>query len=120
MRSIILCIAAKCTILVEMTPFQQAKLAIVENAGLAKDALHIYVAVIVFFGACLVFGWKSRQWKPWLAVLVVSLTGEIWDMHGSYLHNGDVWVAHGLKDVVNSMVVPTVLVLASRYTKVFD
>ena len=50
--------------------FQQSKLYLVENLHLARDALHIYVALIIFVGACLMFGWKARDWRPFRATLV--------------------------------------------------
>ena len=39
-----------------MSSYQQAKIALVDATGLSRDALHIYVALVVFFGGCLLFG----------------------------------------------------------------
>src|SRR5262245_49276632 len=94
-----------------MSPFQQAKFAIIEHVGLAKDALHIYVAVIVFLGSCLLFKWRASQWKPWLAVLAAALVGEIWDLRDSLVYDTPIKPWANWKDLWNTMLVPTVLML---------
>lgn len=102
-----------------MSPLQQTKLFIVQNLGLAKDALHIYVAVIVFVGSCLLFRWKATQWKPWCLVLAAALLGEAWDLRDSLVYGTPVRLAANVHDVWNTMLVPTALLLAARYTQVF-
>ena len=62
---------------------------LVENMHLAKDALHIYVALGVFFGSCLLFGWKASQWRPVMAVLAVALAGESWDLYDTLAAGDD-------------------------------
>jgi hypothetical protein len=102
-----------------MSPFQQTKLAIVHHLGLAKDALHIYVALIVFFGACLVFRWRVTQWKPLAAVLAAALLGEAWDLRDSLVYHTRVNLWGNGHDIWNTMLAPTMLMLAARYTTVF-
>jgi len=102
-----------------MSPLQQTKLAIVEHLDLAKDALHIYIALTVFLGSCLLFKWKARQWKPWLAVLTVVLIGEAWDLRDSMVYDTPIKLTGNWKDIWNTMLVPTVLMLAARYSKAF-
>ncbi len=102
-----------------MSPLQQTKLFLMEHVGLAKDALHIYVALIVFFGSCLLFGWKAGQWKPWIAVLAAALIGEAWDLRDSIVYGTRIYPAENWKDIWNTLAVPTILMLAARHTKVF-
>ncbi len=102
-----------------MSPFQQAKLWLVETLHLGKDALHIYVALAVFFGACLLFRWKASQWKPWLCVLAVALAGEAWDLGDSASRGAPLAFDLSLKDLWNTLLVPTALVLLARYSPVF-
>jgi hypothetical protein len=102
-----------------MSPLQQTKHYIVEHLGLAKDALHIYVALIVFFGCCLLFKWKAGQWKPWAAVLAAALLGEAWDLRDSVVYHTRVSLGGNVHDIWNTMLVPTVLMLATRYTALF-
>lgn len=103
-----------------MKLFQEFKLLIVEHTDLAKDALHIYVALIVFLLACRVMRWPASSWKPWLVVLFAALMGEIWDIQDSLSKDYPIRLELNWKDVWNTMMVPTVLMLAARYTSIFD
>ncbi|RYG22378.1 MAG: hypothetical protein EON93_25230, partial [Burkholderiales bacterium] len=63
-----------------MSPLQASKLWLIEHVHLAKDALHIYVALLLLFGVALAFKWSLRNWKPWAVVLAAALIGEAWDL----------------------------------------
>lgn len=102
-----------------MSTFQQMKIFLVHSSDLAKDALHIYVALALFLGSCLLFGWKGRQWKPWLVVLLAALAGEAWDIRDTLANGSTVRIGANWKDIWNTMLAPTVLMLAARYTDVF-
>lgn len=102
-----------------MTAFQSFKTLLVDHTHLAKDALHIYVALGVFFGSCLLFGWKARHWRPWLLVLVAALLGEAWDLAEASDSNDPVDKAGHIKDVWNTLLVPTVLMVLARFSTVF-
>ena len=103
-----------------MAPFQAIKTVLVEQTHLAKDALHIYVALGVFLGSCLVFGWKARQWRPWLLVLVIALIGEVIDVIDSIRDNDPVRPHANIKDLWNTMLAPTALMLLARFSTVFE
>ncbi|MEM7664327.1 MAG: hypothetical protein AAF250_00590 [Pseudomonadota bacterium] len=100
--------------------FQELKTLIVDNVGLAKDALHVYVALIVFLAACRVFRWPASSWKPWLVVLAVALLGEALDLRHTLDRGRPIALGYHWTDLWNTMLVPTMLVLAARYSKVFD
>lgn len=102
-----------------MSQLQQSKLFLVEHTGLAKDALHIYVAVLVFLGCCMLFKWRVSQWKPWIAVLLVALIGEAWDIRDSLVYDTSIVPAENWKDLWNTMAVPTILVLFARSSQAF-
>lgn len=102
-----------------MIPMQQAKSAIVEHVHLEKDALHIYVALIVFIGSCLLFKWKASQWKPWLVVLACALAGEAWDIRDRIVYHAQQEFSANWKDVWNTMITPSVLMLAARFSGIF-
>ena len=102
-----------------MSEFQQAKMWLAETLHLGKDALHVYVALLVFFGACLLFRWKAWQWNPWLCVLGIALAGEVWDLGDSFVGGARLDFAASLKDLWNTLLVPTLLVLLARYSPVF-
>lgn len=98
----------------------QSKMFLVEHLGLAKDTLHIYVALIIFFGACLVFGWKAREWKPLALVLLAIVVGEALD-HRIHAASGEApdWAGH-FKDFWNTLLAPTAIVLLARFSSVFE
>ncbi|TRD12491.1 hypothetical protein FGU71_11870 [Erythrobacter insulae] len=100
--------------------FQQLKIFIVGNVGLARDALHIYVALIVFLAACWVFRWPASSWKPWLAVLVVAIFGEVSDFVTTLSSSRPILWDYHWTDMWNTMLAPTMIVLAARYTSIFD
>jgi hypothetical protein len=102
-----------------MSIFQQAKIFLVEHLDLAKDALHIYVALAAFFGACFVFRWKASQVKPLLVVLAAALAGEIWDARDTLAAGWQIDWTEAFKDIANTLLVPAIIVLLARYTRVF-
>jgi len=99
--------------------FQHVKMTLIAILHLARDALHIHVALILFFGAMLLFGWRASQWKPWLLVLAAALIGEAWDIYGTYTQAHVILWGESRKDIVNSMLWPTAILLLARYTAVF-
>jgi hypothetical protein len=103
-----------------VSEFQLAKMWLLDTLQLGKDALHIYVALIVFFGACLLFRWKASQWKPWLCVLAVALAGEALDLTDNVDPGQLIDLVASLKDLVNTLLAPTVLVMLARHTTTFE
>lgn len=85
--------------------------------GLSPDALHIHAGVLLL----LLFAWAMRRplhdWRPWLALFLVELANEIIDMNqqtGSVESN---WPA-SRHDLINTMVVPTMLLVYYRLRRV--
>jgi hypothetical protein len=99
--------------------FQTAKIWLVDSTGLAKDALHIHVGLIVFFAAALVFRWPLRSWKPWAAALAVTLAGEAWDIWDTIDEGRRILPAANWKDLWNTMLWPTAILLLARGTRLF-
>lgn len=102
-----------------MSPLQAVKYWLVGHLTLAKDALHIYVGLIVLFGVALIFRWPLRSWKPWAAVLAVALAGEIWDLRDSYVHQTPIRLWANWHDIWNTMFWPSAIVLLARFTPLF-
>ena len=100
--------------------FQDLKLLIVEHTGLEKDALHIYVALIVFLVSCRLFRWPVSSWKPWATVLSITLLGEALDIRHVLATGREIVADYHWIDLWNTMLVPTVLVLVARYTSIFE
>ena len=103
-----------------MSAFQEAKLWLVGHVHLAKDALHIYVGLLLFLGSAWLLRWPVRSWKPWALVLVVAVLGEAWDLRDSQVYHTRIDLRGNWKDLWNTMFWPTALLLLARFTAVFD
>ena len=101
-----------------MSPLQQTKLFVVDHVHLAKDALHIYVALGLFLGSAILFRWPLKSWRPWLVVLVAALIGEAWDLRDSLFYGTPIELGANMKDVLNTLFWPTALMLLARGTRV--
>lgn len=100
-------------------PLQQAKLWLMDHTLLARDALHIYVALILFFGTMLLFRRRLGDWLPWLVVLAAALIGEIWDIIDSILYEQAINWSGSWKDLWNTMFWPTAILLLARHSRIF-
>jgi hypothetical protein len=101
-----------------VSALQEAKLWLVGHTGLAKDALHIHVALFLFFAVALVLGWKLSSWRPWLVVLAVTLLGEAWDIRDRIAHGIRLNLWGDWHDIWNTMFWPTMILLLARHTRV--
>ncbi|HEX8308489.1 MAG TPA: hypothetical protein VF645_08730 [Allosphingosinicella sp.] len=101
-----------------MSPFQQAKVALVELLGLPKDALHIYVGLAVFLAAAALLRRPLGSWVPIAAVVAAALAGEAWDLMETRAAGARVHLDRNWHDVWNTCLWPAVLFLLARYTKV--
>jgi hypothetical protein len=101
-----------------MSPFQEAKLAIIAFAGLPKDALHIYVGLAAFLGAAALFRRPLSGWLPLTAVILVALAGELWDVIDTRNVGRRVDWWRNWHDIWNTLFWPFVLFLLARYTRV--
>jgi hypothetical protein len=99
---------------------QNTKLALLGWTGLSKDALHIYVALALFFGSALLFRWPLKSWKPWAVVLIAALAGEIWDLRDRMVGRIPIEFAGNWHDIWNTMFWPSVIVLLARSTRLMQ
>lgn len=101
------------------SPLQGVKLWLVGHAGLAKDALHIYVALALFFGSALLFRWPLRSWKPLMVVVLAAMAGEIWDLRDSRLYHTLINLRANWHDVWNTCFWPALMMILARTTELF-
>ena len=84
---------------------------------IAKDALHIYLAFVIQVSAAVVFRKPLSSGLPWLAVLLVELINEGLDIWlGEELHLKRWQVDGAAHDILNTMILPTALLLLCRYS----
>ncbi len=87
------------------------------TTGFDRDALHIYGAVVIQFCVALFFRRSLASPWPWVAVFVTAIANEYVD----YQRAGDtevskaIFKAEGYKDMWNTMIIPTALLLIARY-----
>lgn len=83
--------------------------------GISKDALHIHIGLAIFFGLVLLFRRQPNSLLPWLGVLAFEIVNELFDIF--HWHNGGFSFEIGgvLKDIVNTMVWPTVAIVTFRF-----
>jgi hypothetical protein len=90
------------------------KAAVAAWTGLDRDALHIYVALIIqLASAALLRRTLASPW-PWLIVLAFALANEWLDIFRDDLVE-DWEKAGSLHDLWNTMLLPTLLLLVSRF-----
>ena len=103
-----------------MSPLQWSKFWLINHLGLAKDALHVHIGLLLFIGSALLFRWPIRSWKPWAVVLVVAVVGEVWDLRDSMVYHTRIDLRGNFHDIWNTMLWPSALLLLARTTRLFD
>ena len=86
------------------------------DLSVEKDALHVYAAFIIQVGAAMLFRTSLARWLPWFTVLVVELANEGMDIWFGEEAHVQQWQLNGARhDIINTMVLPTLLLLLARY-----
>jgi TRAP-type uncharacterized transport system fused permease subunit len=101
-----------------VSDFQLGKLFMIHLTGLPRDALHIYVGL----GVLLLVAFVSRRSLghplPILAVLLVALSGELWDLIDTFRAGKPLAWGKSWHDLWNTLFWPTALFLLARFTRV--
>lgn len=84
-----------------------------EFFGVSKDALHVHLGLLAFVLAVVLLRKPLASVLPWLCVLALESLNEILDF--LRWHNLPDYFAGTLKDVLNTMVWPTVFLLSARF-----
>lgn len=98
-----------------MSPFQSLKMTIVESLHLAKDGIHIYVGVACFLIAIAIGRRSPRSFQAVLLGLVISLLAEALDLRDDLNSLGHFRWTASLKDVINTNLLPMVLLIFARF-----
>jgi hypothetical protein len=93
----------------------QIKLMIEHASGISMDALHILVGFILFLLAARILKAGVASPRPWLALLVLELLNEAYDLHVEIWPNFGTQLGEGIKDVLLTMLLPTLLALLARW-----
>jgi hypothetical protein len=95
------------------------KIWIEQFTGLEKDALHVHLALLIYVVAVAVFRNSRRSRFPWLVVLVIELGNEFMDVRRHEPALGPYHWHESFKDLWNTMLWPTALLVLGRYTDWF-
>src|SRR4051812_1193280 len=97
-----------------MISWHQGKLFVEHSIGINHDALHIIVGMFVWLGLCLVSRRSIASTRPWLWLLAVILWNETVDLWTEQWPDPGMQYGEGAKDILLTMLLPTVLGLLVR------
>lgn len=95
--------------------FELAKHWLIDGSGLAKDALHIHIGMLLFIVTLLLWRGRGRWLAAWAVALLAAVGGEGLDIiaeRGRSTIQPDTAHWH---DIWNTMLWPTVLLAISRW-----
>ena len=92
----------------------QLKLFIEHTTGVEMSSLHVILGVIIQFAAALLLRSSVARWTPWLIVLALELANEFSDLHLDQWPDPGSQYGEGAKDLLVTMVLPTVILLTAR------
>ena len=88
--------------------YQIFKLWVLAVIPLTKDAIHVYIGFLCLLVGLVVFRRRLSSWQALIPGLVVSLLLEVLDLRDGYS------VSASLHDIVNTNLMPLVLVTLAR------
>jgi hypothetical protein len=86
-----------------------------QTSGLDMDSLHVHAGVLGQMAAALVLRKSVRSPIPWLLLLAAVIANEVYDYRYEVWPNRDDQLAGGIRDAWNTMLLPTVILLAARF-----
>ncbi|MFL6202761.1 MAG: hypothetical protein ACJ76J_26630 [Thermoanaerobaculia bacterium] len=89
--------------------YQVFKLWWVSVLPLTKDAIHVYIGFLCLLLALILFRRKLGSFTALIPGILVSITMEVFDLRDGYA-----WM-ESVKDVVNTNLIPFLLVLLTRW-----
>jgi hypothetical protein len=97
-----------------MASWHQGKLFIEHLVTLDHDALHMMVGMLLWLVLAMVLRRPITSWYPWLWTFAVILWNETVDLWVEVWPDPGHQYGEGVKDLVMTMFVPTVLMIAAR------
>lgn len=97
--------------------WSETKIIIAElSGGMSNDAIHVLVGVAIQLALAAALRVSVAHWLPWFAVLALAVGNEYYDLHQEIWPSRDLQIGESVKDVLLTIAVPTVLLLAARFT----
>jgi hypothetical protein len=93
----------------------QLKMEVVNATGLDMDALHVHVGVLAQILVAMILRVRLSSPWPWLLLLAAQLANEWFDLTYDVWPTRDQQYAESVKDVWNTMLLPTVILMLARW-----
>ena len=93
----------------------QVKLFVEHVTGISMDALHILVGFAIFLLAARTLNRTVAHPLPWLATLMLEIGNEAYDLAVELWPDLGSQLGEGIKDVILTMALPTLVMLVARW-----
>lgn len=94
--------------------WHEAKALLTQLGGWPMDTLHVMLGVMIQLLAAALLRCSLANWRPWLVVLALEVANECYDLWLERWPSLGMQLGEGLRDLVGTMVVPTLLLLVAR------
>ena len=98
-----------------MGSWHQGKLFIEHSLAVGHDSLHVVAGVVLLLAISFVSRRPISAWRPWLWLLALALWNETVDLWVEVWPDPGQQYGEGAKDVLLTMLLPTILLFAARY-----
>jgi hypothetical protein len=98
-----------------MTSWHQGKLFIEHSLTVSHETLHIIVGVLLWLALGLLLRRPLTSWRPWLWLFAFILWNEAVDLWVERWPDPGQQYGEGAKDLLLTMAVPTIIMLAARW-----
>ena len=102
------------TLVTIMTSWHQGKLFVEHALAVSHDVLHLLFGMLAWIVLGLVVRRPLTSWRPWLWLLALILWNEAVDLWVERWPDPGQQYGEGAKDLLLTMVVPTIIMLAAR------
>lgn len=99
----------------KITIVQEIKTQIGHITGLSDTVLHMCIGLAILIAAVSYLKKPFQLIVPWLIVLSIAVTGEFIDMQGDFIRLGYWRWDESLRDVTNTIFLPTVILFFIRF-----
>jgi len=101
-------------IIAAMTSWHQGKLFVEHALSITHDALHIIVGVLLWVALGLLLRRPLTSWLPWSWLFALILWNETVDLWVEKWPDPGQQYGEGAKDLLLTMLIPTILMIAAR------
>lgn len=97
-----------------MWTWKDTKDLVEHSIAFSSDALHVFTGVVILIAAALMMRRSLASWLPWLVVFALACLNEAADLSVEYWPQRGMQYGESVKDLILTMALPTVLLIAAR------